>query len=240
MRTKAIMAWSGGKDSAMALHEIRRAGVYEIERLLTTVTQDYDRVCMHGVRTALLERQATELGLPLDRIYLTANESQEGYDAKMRAYLTGCRQQGIETVAFGDLFLEDVRRYREQSLSRVNMQAVFPLWQKDTPALARTFIQTGFKAVITCVDLEALSPAFVGRDYDPAFLAALPAGVDPCGERGEFHSFVYAGPLFRRPVPFTTGRTVKRDNRFLYLDLIPGGAIATAGPGMPLTAAGPS
>jgi diphthamide synthase (EF-2-diphthine--ammonia ligase) len=132
-----------------------------------------------------------------------------------------------------------VRRYREQSLSRVDMQAVFPLWQKDTAALARTFLQTGFKAIITCVDLKALSPAFAGRDYDLAFLADLPAGVDPCGERGEFHSFVYAGPLFRRPVPFTTGRTVKRDNRFLYLDLIPNGAAGTAGQDGPLTTAGP-
>jgi uncharacterized protein (TIGR00290 family) len=221
MGTKAILAWSGGKDSAMALHEIRRSGVYTIERLLTTVTQDYDRVCMHGVRTALIERQAVELGLPLDKVHLAANESQEGYDAKMRGYLTPCHQQGIEAVVFGDLFLEDVRQYREKSLSRVNMHAVFPLWQRDTKALARTFLQIGFKAVITCVDLEALDPAFAGRDYDLAFLADLPAGVDPCGERGEFHSFVYDGPIFRKAIHFTTGLTIKRDNRFIFVDLIP-------------------
>jgi uncharacterized protein (TIGR00290 family) len=224
MGTKAILAWSGGKDSAMAFYDICRGGVYTIERLLTTVSQDYDRVCMHGVRTALIERQAAELGLPLDKVYLAANESQEGYDAKMHAYLTSCRQQGIEAVVFGDLFLEDVRQYRERSLSRVNMQAVFPLWRRDTQALAKTFIQTAFKAVITCVDLEALSPVFAGRDYDSTFLADLPAGVDPCGERGEFHSFVYDGPIFRRAIPFTAGLTVRRDNRFLYLDLIPGSA----------------
>jgi len=221
MATKAILAWSGGKDSAMALYEIRRTGAYEIERLLTTVSQDYDRVCMHGVRTALIEQQAAELGLPLDKIYLAAKESQEGYDTKMRGYLTDCRQQGIEAVAFGDLFLADVRQYREKSLSRVNMQAVFPLWQRNTQVLANIFIQTGFKAVITCVDLEALNPAFAGRDYDPAFLADLPTGVDPCGERGEFHSFVYDGPIFRGAVPFTAGLTIKRDNRFMYIDLIP-------------------
>jgi len=221
MATKAILAWSGGKDSAMAFYEIRRAGAYTIERLLTTVAQDYDRVCMHGVRTALIEQQAAELGLPLDKVYLAADESQEGYDAKMRDYLTCCRQQGIEAVVFGDLFLEDIRQYRERSLSRVNMQAVFPLWQRDTGALARTFMKTGFKAVITCVDLEALSPAFAGRDYDPAFLADLPAGVDPCGERGEFHSFVYDGPIFQGAIPFTAGLTIRRDNRFVYLDLIP-------------------
>jgi len=156
MGTKAVLAWSGGKDSAMAFHEICRAGVYTIERLLTTVTQDYDRVCMHGVRTTLVERQAAELGLPLDKVYLAANDSQEGYDAKMHGYLTGCRQQGVEAVVFGDLFLEDVRQYRERSLSRVNMQAVFPLWQRDTKALARTFLETGFKAIITCVDSEVL------------------------------------------------------------------------------------
>jgi len=221
MATKAILAWSGGKDSAMALHEIRRAGVYTIERLLTTATQDYGRVCMHGVRTALVERQAAELGLPLDMVYLAANESHEGYDAKMLDYLKRCRRQGIEAVVFGDLFLEDVRQYRERSLSRVSMQAVFPLWLRNTGVLARVFIESGFKAVITCVDLEALSPAFAGRDFDPAFLNDLPAGVDPCGERGEFHSFVYDGPIFRGAIPFTTGLTVKRDNRFLYLDLIP-------------------
>jgi len=221
MGTKAILAWSGGKDSAMAFYEICRRGVYTIERLLTTVAQDYDRVCMHGVRTALIERQAAELRLPLDKVYLATNESQEAYDAKMHGYLTGCRQQGIEAVVFGDLFLEDVRQYRERSLSRVNMQAVFPLWQRNTKVLAETFIQAGFKAVITCVDLEALSPAFAGRDYNPAFLADLPAGVDPCGERGEFHSFVCDGPIFRRAIPFTAGLTVKRRSRFLYLDLIP-------------------
>ncbi len=221
MATKAILAWSGGKDSAMALYEIRRAGAYTVERLLTTVSQDYDRVCMHGVRTALIERQAAELGLPLDKIYLPARESQEGYDAKMRAYLECCRRQGIEAVVFGDLFLEDVRQYRERSLSGVNMQAVFPLWKRNTAILASVFIQTGFKAVITCVDLEALSPAFAGREYDAAFVADLPAGVDPCGERGEFHSFVHDGPIFHQAIPFTTGLTVRRDNRFLFLDLLP-------------------
>ena len=221
MGTNAVLAWSGGKDSAMALHEIRRAGAYTIKRLLTTATRDYNRVCMHGVRTALVEQQAAELGLPLDVVYLAAKEAQEGYDAKMRDYLTRCRQQGIEAVVFGDIFLEDVRQYRERSLSRVDMRAVFPLWQRNTRALAEIFIQIGFRTVITCVDLEALSPPFAGRDFDLAFLKDLPAGVDPCGERGEFHSFVYDGPIFRRAIPFTTGLTVKRDSRFLYLDLIP-------------------
>jgi len=221
MATKAIMSWSGGKDSAMALYEIQRAGGWEIQGLLTTVTQDYDRVCMHGVRTALLERQAAALGLPLDKVYLDANGSQEAYDAKMQTYLAACRERGIETVIFGDIFLQDVRRYREQNLAQVSMQGVFPLWGQDTKVLAERFLHAGFQAIITCVDLQALAQGFVGRRYDPAFLADLPPQADPCGERGEFHSFVYDGPLFRGPVLFQTGHAVVRENRFAYLDLVP-------------------
>jgi len=224
MGTKAIMSWSGGKDSAMALYEVRRAGGWEIEGLLTTITQDYDRVCMHGVRTALLEQQAAALGLPLDKIYLDANGSQEAYNAKMHTYLAGCRERGIEAMIFGDLFLQDVRQYRERNLAQAGMQAVFPLWGQDTPALAKRFLHLGFQAIITCVDLQALTQGFVGRRYDHAFLADLPPEVDPCGERGEFHSFVYDGPLFRNPVPFQTGCTIVRENRFAYLDLIPAAA----------------
>ncbi len=221
MGTKAIMSWSGGKDSTMALYEIRRAGDWEIEGLLTTITRDYDRVCMHGVRTALLEQQAAALGLPLDKVYLDANGSQEAYEAKMRAYLAGCHERDIHAVIFGDLFLEDVRRYRERNLAQVGIEPVFPLWGQDTRALAERFLHAGFQAIITCVDLQALAPGFVGRRYDHTFLTDLPPSADPCGERGEFHSFVYDGPLFRSPVPFQAGRTVIRDNRFAYLDLIP-------------------
>ncbi len=221
MGTKAVFAWSGGKDSALALYEARRAGAYDVERLLTTIAQDYDRVCMHGVRTVLIEQQAAALGLPLDKVYLATPESQEGYDAKMRACLADYRRRGIETAVFGDLFLEDVRQYREKNLAGVNMQAVFPLWGRDTRALAKTFIQTGFRAVITCVNLDVLPITLAGRDYDASFLADLPPGVDPCGERGEFHSFVYDGPLFRKPILFEKGCTVTRENRFAYTDLAP-------------------
>jgi uncharacterized protein (TIGR00290 family) len=221
MGTKAIMSWSGGKDSAMALYEIQRAGDYEIQGLLTTITQDYDRVCMHGVRTALLEQQAAALGLALDKIYLDANGSQEAYDAKMQTYLAGCRERDIHAVIFGDLFLQDVRQYRERNLAQASMRAVFPLWGQDTRALAERFLHAGFQAIITCVDLQALTPGFVGRRYDPALLADLPPEADPCGEHGEFHSFVYDGPLFQRPVPFQTGRTIVREDRFAYADLIP-------------------
>ncbi|MCL5282414.1 MAG: diphthine--ammonia ligase [Planctomycetes bacterium] len=221
MGTKAILSWSGGKDSTMALYEIRRADVWEIHGLLTTVTRDYDRVCMHGVRTALLDQQAAALGLPLDRVYLDANGSQEAYEAKMKTYLAGCRARGIQAVIFGDLFLEDVRQYRERNLAQVGIEPVFPLWGQDTRSLAERFLRAGFQAIITCVDLRALPSEFVGRPYDRAFLADLPPRADPCGERGEFHSFVYDGPLFRSPIPFQTGRTVIRDNRFAYLDLVP-------------------
>jgi uncharacterized protein (TIGR00290 family) len=220
MGTKAIVSWSGGKDSAMALYEIRRAGDWEIQGLLTTITQDYDRVCMHGVRTALLEQQAAALELPLDKIYLDANESQEGYEAKMRTYLARCRERGIQAVIFGDLFLQDVRQYRERNLAQAGMRAIFPLWGQETRALAERFLHAGFRAIITCVDLHALPPEFVGRRYDPALLADLPPEADPCGEYGEFHSFVYDGPLFRSPIPFQTGCTVVRENRFAFLDLI--------------------
>jgi uncharacterized protein (TIGR00290 family) len=221
MQTKAAFAWSGGKDSAQALYEVRRSGAHKIERLLTTIAQSYDRVCMHGVRTVLIEQQAAALGLPLDKVYLATPESQEGYDAKMRACLEDYRRRGIETVVFGDLFLEDVRQYREKNLAGVNMRAVFPLWGRDTRDLAKTFIQAGFRAVITCVNLEVLPITFAGRDYDASLLADLPAEVDPCGERGEFHSFVYDGPLFRAPIAFGKGATVIRENRFAYTDLVP-------------------
>ena len=221
MLTKAILSWSGGKDSAMALYEVQRAGAWEIQGLLTTITQDYDRVCMHGVRTALLEQQAAALGLVLDKIYLATNEPQEGYDAKMQTYLTRCRERDIEAVIFGDLFLQDVRQYRQRNLAKAGMQAVFPLWGQDTKALAERFLHVGFQAIITCVDLHALAPGFVGRRYDSGFLTDLPLEADPCGEHGEFHSFVYDGPVFHRPVPFQTGHTIVRENRFAYLDLIP-------------------
>ena len=221
MAIRAVLAWSGGKDSAMALHRIRQSREYAVERLMTTVTQDYDRICMHGVRTALLEQQAAALDLPLNKVHLRKNLSQEEYDARMEASVLQYREQGIETVVFGDLFLEDVRRYRETSLARVGMRAVFPLWRRDTRELGQAFVKAGFRAVVTCVDLQALAATFVGRDYDEAFLGDLPESADPCGERGEFHSFVYDGPIFRQPVPFTKGRTLVREGRFCYCDLIP-------------------
>jgi uncharacterized protein (TIGR00290 family) len=218
---KVLLTWSGGKDSAMALHALKASGVYEVLALLTTVTEEYDRVSMHGVRTTLLERQAESLGLPVEKMYIGADASNEEYEARMRDKLVYYQAGGVSSVAFGDLFLGDVRRYREENLSKVGMKGLFPLWGTDTSELAHSFIDLGFKAVVTCVDSNLLDGAFVGREFDEQFLAALPPAIDPCGENGEFHTFVYDGPLFRGEIPHKRGEVVLRDSRFYYCDLTP-------------------
>jgi uncharacterized protein (TIGR00290 family) len=217
---KTLFTWSGGKDSAMALFELRAAGGYEVEALLTTITEEYGRVSIHGVRSALLQRQADALGLRVDRVYIGKDCTDADYAAKMGERLTAYRDQGVTTVAFGDIFLEDLRAYRERNLAQVGLKALFPIWKRDTAELALGFIRLGFKAVVTCVDSTLLDASFVGREFDESFLAELPRAVDPCGENGEFHSFVYDGPLFSRPVTFERGDVVLRDKRF-YCDLIP-------------------
>ena len=216
-----IVAWSGGKDSAFALYEILIAKSYEVLELLTTVTEDYDRISIHGVRCVLLEQQARSLGFPLEKMLISKGASDEEYEREMLRILTRYLASGVFSVVFGDIFLEDVRKYREGILSKVGMKGIFPLWKRDTRQLARTFIDLGFKAVITVVDSKVLGKEFVGRRYDTQFLAALPANVDPCGENGEFHSFVYDGPIFSERVPFTKGEIVLRENRFYYCDLVP-------------------
>ena len=221
MNGKVLFAWSGGKDSAMAFYELQRSHSYEILALLTTVTKEYDRISIHGVRRILLERQADSLGYPLEKIFISKNASNEEYESKMRDVLVKYREMGVSSVVFGDIFLEDVRRYREDNLAKVGMKGIFPLWKRDTAELANTFINLGFKAVITCVDSKVLDKRFVGRIYDKQFLRELPPNVDPCGENGEFHSFVYDGPIFRRKITFTIGDIVLRDNRFYFCDLIP-------------------
>lgn len=218
METRAIMAWSGGKDSALALWALQRSSDWRTETLLTTVTEDYDRVSMHGVRSALLEAQVASLGLGLARVYIPRDSSNETYDERMLSALLDCKRRSIDHVAFGDIFLQDVRRYREERLAQVSMHAVFPLWGTDTGRLARAFIAEGFRAVVTCVDLRALDPSFVGREFDESFLADLPPAVDPCGENGEFHSFVYDGPNFHRPLRLEIGERVERAG-FLFADL---------------------
>ena len=218
---KVLFTWSGGKDSAMALYELEMTEGYEIAALLTTITEDFDRISMHGVRTALLEQQAESLRLPLEKVYITSNASNEGYEAKMRDKLTHYQGQGVSSVVFGDVLLESVREYRESNLAKIGMKGIFPLWERNTVELAHTFIDLGFKAVVTCVDSNVLDRKFVGRVFDERFISELPDHIDTCGENGEFHSFVYDGPIFRERIPYLKGKTVLRDSRFYYCDLIP-------------------
>jgi len=204
----------------MALAELQRGGQQEIAALLTTVTEDYDRISMHGVRRTLLEAQAAALGLPLHIVRIPAGCTNEIYETRMREALEVYLAQGVRRAAFGDLFLADVREYRERNLARVGMEAIFPLWQRDTKELAREFIAQGFRAVLVCVDPRKLGASFCGREYDAALLADLPPHIDPCGENGEFHSFVYDAPNFRQPIALTRGESVVRDG-FCFADLAP-------------------
>jgi uncharacterized protein (TIGR00290 family) len=218
---KAIFTWSGGKDSVMALYELQKSRDYEIMALLTTITEGYDRVSMHGVQRRLLEQQAESLGLPLVNVYIARKSSNEEYEAKMRDKLTYYKRQGISCVAFGDIFLEDLKKHREENLLKIGLKGMFPIWKRDTTELAYAFIDLGFKAVITCTDSHFLDQSFSGRPFDRQFLSELPSGLDPCGENGEFHSFVYDGPTFSKPIPYQKGKIVLRDNRYYFCDLIP-------------------
>ena len=177
---------------------------------------------MHGIRRVLIERQADALGIALEKVPLSRVSSNEEYESRMQELLERYKEQGVSTVVFGDIFLEDLRRYREERLATVGMKGAFPLWGRDTAELARGFVRQGFKAVITCVDSEQLDPGFAGRVFDEAMLASLPPGVDPCGENGEFHTFVHDGPVFRAPIEHSTGEIVLRDERFWFCDVVPG------------------
>jgi uncharacterized protein (TIGR00290 family) len=217
-----ILSWSGGKDSALALDRLRRDPSLEVIALLTSVTATYDRVSIHGVRRALLHAQGEAIGLPIHEIVLEANCSNAAYDSAMSERLLQMKSlyPGVRRIAYGDLFLEDVRRYREERLPGLGFRGEFPLWGLDTMALAREFVDRGFEARLVCVDTTQLDARFAGRAYDHALLDELPVSVDPCGERGEFHTFVSNGPGFRAPIPHTTGDVVLRDARFAYCDLI--------------------
>ncbi len=212
------LSWSGGKDSALALHELRR-GESPPGALITTVTADYGRISMHGVRRELLGRQAQRVGLPLVEVEIPAGCSNDVYEQRMGQALAEAPLADATTIAFGDLFLADIRAYREERLHGVGKQAIFPLWEKDTSALARAFIAAGFEAVLVCVDPRRLDPSFAGRRFDAELLADLPSDVDPCGENGEFHTFVHAGPIFSSPIPCRVGEIVERDG-FVFCDLL--------------------
>ncbi|MEA3224690.1 MAG: diphthine--ammonia ligase [Planctomycetota bacterium] len=221
MKEKVILCWSGGKDSAMALHALLESSRYEVVSLLTTVSEQYERVSHHGVRVELLEQQAAALGIRLHKLYLPqANCSIEEYEAMMKKAMLEYKDDDVLTVAFGDVFLQDLRVYRERNLAKVEMKGIFPIWRRDTAEIVQTFIDLGFKAYLTCVDSEKLGKEFAGRSINVDLIRDLPDGVDPCGENGEFHSYVYDGPIFQRPVRVSVGEVVLRDVRY-FADLIP-------------------
>jgi len=223
MRTPVVMSWSGGKDSVMALHESLGASECEIVELMATVSEEYRRVSHHGVREELLDAQAAAIGIPLHKVYLPSGQgggcSNEVYEAIMNRVMDGYKARGVSTVAFGDLFLEDLRAWREANLAKAGIRGLFPIWKRNTTELAREVIRLGYKAYVSCVEAH-VGPGFVGRLYDEKFLNELSSTIDPCGENGEFHSFVFDGPIFRTPVAVEVGELVTRDGRF-YADLLP-------------------
>ncbi|MEM0129671.1 MAG: ATP-binding protein [Thermoplasmata archaeon] len=216
-RPRAVVSWSSGKDSAFALWEARRRGDLEIVGLLSTVTETYGRVSMHGVREEILAAQAGAAGLPLSVVRIPSPCPNEVYEARMGEAVRRLARDGVSRIVFGDLFLEDIRRYREERLAGTGITPVFPLWGRSTPALARTMVDAGLVAHLVTVDPRRLAPEFAGRRFDHALLAALPPSVDPCGERGEFHTLVSAGPMFRAPIPLEPGPVVERDG-FVFAD----------------------
>jgi len=215
-----LFCWSGGKDSAMALHTLLQQNQFQVIALLTTVTEGYDRIAMHGVRRELLKRQAESIGLPLHEVFIPPQCVNPIYEARMEEALRLFYNQGVRTVAFGDIFLEDLREYREKNLARIGMGAIFPIWKRDTRELIRFFHAQRFRAVVACVDPKVLDPSFAGRELDESFFHDLPPQADPCGENGEFHTFAFDGPIFQSPILIRTGDIVNRDG-FVFCDLLP-------------------
>lgn len=220
VRPKAWLAWSSGKDSAWALHTVRQLGKFDIVALLTTVNRDFQRVAMHAVRESLLEIQAAATGIPLVKVMIPSSCRNEIYENAMGEAMMRARAEGVMHIVFGDLFLEDIRAYREKQLAACGLTPVFPLWRRDTRCLAEEMLAGGLSAYLTCIDPRKLDRSFAGRRFDAELLAALPSGVDPCGENGEFHTFASAGPMFRNAIPVSAGEIVERDG-FVFADLLP-------------------
>jgi uncharacterized protein (TIGR00290 family) len=219
-REKVVLSWSGGKDSALALYELQKDPRYQVVSLLTTVASQYERISHHGVRTQLLEQQAAAVGCRVHKINLPSSVcTNQEYEAAMAKVMLEYRESGVLTVAFGDIFLQDLREYRERNLAKIGMKAIFPIWQRNTQELVESFIRLGFKAYLICVESRKLDRTFAGRPIDAELVGDLPADVDPCGENGEFHSYVWDGPIFRRPVPVRLGEVVLRDVRY-FADLL--------------------
>ncbi|ASE62921.1 ATP-binding protein [Chryseobacterium indologenes] len=210
MKPQALFNWSSGKDSALALYKILQENQYEVSTLLTSIHEEFQRVSMHGVHVSLLEKQAESLGIPLVKMELPKEPSMEEYQKIMSNTMAEIQALGVTHSIFGDIFLEDLRKYREQQLNAIGMQAVFPLWKKDTSRLIREFLDLGFKTIVTCVNGSYLDKGFAGRMIDHDFIKDLPENVDPCGENGEFHTFTFDGPIFKTPVAFEIGETVKK------------------------------
>jgi uncharacterized protein (TIGR00290 family) len=220
MAIPIVLSWSGGKDCAMALYYLKQQPAFKVAYLLTTITETYNRISMHGVSYELLQQQATALQLPLITVNIPAQCTNEEYEKRMLDTLKRLKNEGINTYAFGDIFLTDVRSYREQQLAQLSLKAVFPLWGYDTAILAQEFIKKGFKAIICCADTQQIDASFTGRDFSANLLHELPSTADPCGENGEFHTFVFDGPIFSHPIRIRKGETVMRDNRFSYCDIM--------------------
>jgi uncharacterized protein (TIGR00290 family) len=216
-----VLSWSGGKDSAMVAYHLLASQKYEIAALLTTVTEEFNRISMHGVRRELLEMQAIALGIPLHVVLIPKDCSNDIYESRMSEAYNYFKNRGVTKIAFGDLFLLDIKQYRDERLARDGITGLYPVWMRDTDELVRTFIGLGFKAKLSCVDTQAIDAAFAGREIDDQLLRDLPPSADPCGERGEYHSFVYAGPIFRRAIACRSGETSMRLSRFNYCDILP-------------------
>lgn len=227
---KAVFCWSGGKDSALALHRVQQEGKFEVVALLTTLNDNYRRISMHGVREELLDMQAESIGLPLVKVWVKAGSNAE-YEKQMGEALNRLKDEGVTHVIFGDIFLEDLRAYRENNLAKVGLQAHFPLWKQDTKLLIGQFLQEGFETITCCINSNYLEEGFVGRKIDESFISSLPANVDPCGENGEFHTFCYKGPIFKKTIPVAVGEKVfkpltdfgvEREGGFWYAELMSG------------------
>jgi len=225
MKTPIVMCWSGGKDSAVALSRLQEDSRYVVRGLLTTITEGFERISMHGVRTSLLEAQADALGLPLFRVSIPPQCPNALYEQRMGEAVERLKETGVRAVAFGDLFLREIRAYRERQCAAAGIEPLFPLWGEETAGLARRIVAKGFRATLCCVDPTQADPRFAGRAYDGALLDELPAGVDPCGENGEFHTFVHDAPNMRAPIAVRVGETVLRDG-FVFADLLPVGSLA--------------
>jgi uncharacterized protein (TIGR00290 family) len=220
MKKNVCLSWSGGRDSMLMLDRLHSSLDWKPAGLLTTLADEEKRVMMHDIPLSLLEKQAEALGLPLFPVMMKAGASNEEYEHSMKAALKSLETKGISTVAFGDIFLEDIRSYREEQMKKSALNPVFPLWEASTSDLSREFIKKGYKAILICVDGSQLDPSFLGREYDQKLLRDLPAGVDPCGENGEFHTFVYDGPLFKQKVEFHVEDTIEKFERFYYLHIV--------------------